>query len=94
MAETCKHVTLQVQLALKSKGLRDDITVLVIDALPSEELRTPPALQRRNRQPIISRCAIPLLLCPNYCLPFNVTAQHLYESRRQMHWCLGLVMGK
>ncbi|KAK9918098.1 hypothetical protein WJX75_001295 [Coccomyxa subellipsoidea] len=52
-----KAATELVQLALKSKGLRDDITVLVIDALPSEELRTPPALQRRNRQPIIARSA-------------------------------------
>ena len=39
---------LQMQMAVKTKGQRDDITVIVIDALPSEDLRVPPALQQKK----------------------------------------------
>lgn len=39
---------LQVQAALKSKGLRDDITVLVIDAMPDDSCRLPPHLAKPN----------------------------------------------
>ncbi len=38
----------QVQAALKSKGLRDDITVLVIDAMPDDSFRLPPFLAKQN----------------------------------------------
>lgn len=62
----CRYL-LQVQLALKAKGLRDDITVLVIDALPYEELRTPPALQRRNGHPTIARWALGTALLYALC---------------------------
>jgi len=34
--------------ALKSKGLRDDITVLVIDAMPDDSFRLPPFLAKQN----------------------------------------------
>ncbi|DBA81256.1 TPA: hypothetical protein ACH3X2_006882 [Trebouxia sp. C0005] len=37
-----------VQAALKSKGLRDDITVLVIDAMPDDSFRLPPFLAKQN----------------------------------------------
>ncbi|DBA75361.1 hypothetical protein WJX77_001579 [Trebouxia sp. C0004] len=37
-----------VQAALKSKGLRDDITVLVIDAMPDDSCRLPPFLAKQN----------------------------------------------
>lgn len=37
---------LQVQAALKAKGLRDDITVLVIDAMPDDSFRLPPYLAK------------------------------------------------
>ena len=39
---------MQMQLATKSKGQRDDITVIVIDALPAEDMRLPPALQAKK----------------------------------------------
>ena len=68
-----------MQLALKSKGLRDDITVLVIDALPSEELRTPPALQRRNRQPIIARWAQEPCSDPRSCL-LSASLHYLHQA--------------
>lgn len=35
-----------LQAALKAKGLRDDITVLVIDFVPSEEHKMPPLLAK------------------------------------------------
>jgi len=35
-----------VHLALKARGLRDDITVIVLDALPDADARLPPPLQR------------------------------------------------
>lgn len=35
---------LQVQASLKAKGLRDDITVLVVDAMPDDSYRLPPCL--------------------------------------------------
>ena len=38
----------QVQLALKARGLRDDITVIVVDALPEPGARLPPLLQQRK----------------------------------------------
>ena len=38
----------QVQAALKSKGLRDDITVLVVDAMPDDSFRLPPFLAKPN----------------------------------------------
>ena len=38
----------QVQAALKSKGLRDDITILVIDAMPDDSYRLPPLLAKTN----------------------------------------------
>ena len=38
----------QVQLALKARGLRDDITVIVFDALPDPGARLPPLLQQRK----------------------------------------------
>ena len=38
----------QVQLALKARGLRDDITVIVVDALPDPGARLPPRLQQRK----------------------------------------------
>ncbi len=41
-------LTAQVQLALKARGLRDDITVIVVDALPDAAARLPPPLQRRG----------------------------------------------
>ncbi|KAK9830885.1 hypothetical protein WJX81_001707 [Elliptochloris bilobata] len=41
-----------VQLALKARGLRDDITVIVVDALPDPSARLPPPLQRRGSGPI------------------------------------------
>jgi hypothetical protein len=43
-----KHTrrALQVHLALKARGLRDDITVIVLDALPDADARLPPLLQR------------------------------------------------
>ncbi|KAK9814069.1 hypothetical protein WJX72_000281 [[Myrmecia] bisecta] len=37
-----------VQMSLKSRGLRDDITVLVVDTMPSQEGRLPPLLARHN----------------------------------------------
>ncbi|KAL3143652.1 hypothetical protein ABBQ38_002448 [Trebouxia sp. C0009 RCD-2024] len=37
-----------VQAALKSKGLRDDITILVIDAMPDDSCRLPPHLAKPN----------------------------------------------
>ena len=40
--------TVQVQLALKARGLRDDITVIVVDALPDPGARLPPLLQRKS----------------------------------------------
>ena len=39
---------MQMQLATKSKGQRDDITVIVIDALPAEDMRLPPLLQAKK----------------------------------------------
>lgn len=39
---------MQVQLALKARGLRDDITVIVVDALPEPGARLPPLLQQRK----------------------------------------------
>ncbi len=42
------HHVLQMQMAVKTKGQRDDITVIVIDALPSEDMRLPPALQQKK----------------------------------------------
>lgn len=42
------HPVLQMQMAVKTKGQRDDITVIVIDALPSEDMRLPPALQQKK----------------------------------------------
>lgn len=75
----------QVQLALKSKGLRDDITVLVIDALPSEELRTPPALQRRNRQPIIARWAQEPCSDPRSCL-LSASRHYLHQAWLKECW--------
>lgn len=39
---------LQVQASLKSRGLRDDITVLVVDAMPDDSYRLPPCLVRMN----------------------------------------------
>ncbi len=39
---------MQVQAALKAKGLRDDITVLVIDAMPDDSYRLPPHLAKPN----------------------------------------------
>ena len=44
----CVLSVLQMQMAVKSKGQRDDITVIVIDALPSEDMRLPPALQQKK----------------------------------------------
>ncbi len=66
---------LQVQLALRSKGLRDDITVIVIDALPSEDLRTPPPLQRRNGHPTIARWALSQHLTSNLPVVLSVASQ-------------------
>lgn len=47
-----RHATLQsllqVQAALKAKGLRDDITVLVIDAMPDASCRLPPYLAKTH----------------------------------------------
>lgn len=34
------------QAALKAKGLKDDITVLVVDAVPGEEHKLPPQLAK------------------------------------------------
>ena len=39
---------MQMQMAVKSKGQRDDITVIVIDAMPSDDERLPPALQQKK----------------------------------------------
>ncbi len=36
---------LQVKMALKVRGARDDITVLVVDVLPGPEDRVPPLLR-------------------------------------------------
>ena len=38
----------QVQAALKAKGLRDDITVLVIDAMPDDSHRLPPFVTKSS----------------------------------------------
>ena len=43
--------SLQAQAALKAKGLRDDITVLVVDTLPDEACRLPPHLAKNNGGP-------------------------------------------
>ena len=54
MLGTAKNISfspcppMQMQLATKSKGQRDDITVIVIDALPAEDMRLPPALQAKK----------------------------------------------
>jgi hypothetical protein len=45
-----------VQWALKGKALRDDVTVIVIDAISSEDERTPAALQRKNGTLTVARC--------------------------------------
>ncbi len=51
-------LAVQVQLALRAKGLRDDITVIVVDALPSDDLRTPPSLARKHSHTAcVARCA-------------------------------------
>ena len=42
--QTTEHLTLQA--ALKGKGLRDDITVLVLDCVPGEDDRMPPRLMK------------------------------------------------
>lgn len=42
------NLSSQAQAALKAKGLRDDITVLVVDALPDEACRLPPYLAKNN----------------------------------------------
>jgi len=39
---------MQMQLASKTKGQKDDVTVIVIDAMPSEDMRMPPALQQKK----------------------------------------------
>ena len=39
-----------MQLATKAKGQRDDITVIVVDALPAEDMRLPPSLQQKKEQ--------------------------------------------
>ena len=38
----------QVQASLKAKGLRDDITVLVVDAMPDDSYRLPPCLVKMS----------------------------------------------
>ena len=43
-----KGCVLQMQLASKTKGQKDDVTVIVIDAMPSEDMRMPPALQQKK----------------------------------------------
>ena len=48
MFELSLQSLLQVQAALRAKGLRDDITVLVIDAMPDESHRLPPYLAKTN----------------------------------------------
>lgn len=41
--------SLQMQAALKKRGMRDDITVIVIDACPTSEERMPgPLLSRKS----------------------------------------------
>lgn len=50
------NVSSQVQMALKSKAMRDDVTVIVIDVLTSEDDRTPAALQRKNGTATVARC--------------------------------------
>ena len=47
---------MQMQLATKAKGQRDDITVIVIDALLAEDMRLPPSLQqKKSSSSIIAR---------------------------------------
>ena len=62
----------QVQLALRAKGARDDITVIVVDALPSDDLRAPPALNRRgtHAHACVARCVTFCApVCPSFHLP-------------------------
>jgi serine/threonine protein phosphatase PrpC len=39
--------------AIKRRGLRDDITIAVIDFLPSADCRHPPALEKPVRHPLL-----------------------------------------
>lgn len=51
------------QAALKAKGLRDDITVVVIDALPSEGQRLPPNARPSDASPAVVHC----IADPSHC---------------------------
>lgn len=40
----------QVQISLKNKGARDDITIIVLDVLPDADDRLPPLLKRHAQR--------------------------------------------
>jgi hypothetical protein len=62
-----------MQLATKSKGQRDDITVIVIDALPAEDMRLPPMLQaKKSGSTMIARYVTLTLLQEQLGQPMRV----------------------
>eukprot|EP00873_Tetraselmis_striata_P021650 jgi/Tetstr1/441914/TSEL_030121.t2 len=53
--------------ALKARGLRDDITVVVVDLLPSKDCKSPPLLSGHRRQPT------PISLSPTSPFSFEIS---------------------
>ena len=98
---------MQMQLASKTKGQKDDVTVIVIDAMPSEDMRMPPALQQKKStstmiaryctcQAWCSRLWIILIMYRLVALCIS-TGQMVYITKYPLHthesimWILGLV---
>jgi len=75
-----------MQLASKTKGQKDDVTVIVIDAMPSEDMRMPPALQqKKSTSTMIARyCS-----CQAWCsrLWIMLIKYWLPCASRQGRWC-------
>eukprot|EP00193_Tetraselmis_chui_P011408 CAMPEP_0177777640 /NCGR_PEP_ID=MMETSP0491_2-20121128/15482_1 /TAXON_ID=63592 /ORGANISM="Tetraselmis chuii, Strain PLY429" /LENGTH=355 /DNA_ID=CAMNT_0019296767 /DNA_START=98 /DNA_END=1163 /DNA_ORIENTATION=- len=53
--------------ALKARGLRDDITVVVVDLLPAKDCKSPPLLQGHKRQ------SHPICLSPSSPFSFEIS---------------------